>query len=202
MKPIICLLFLSMTALCHAQKTPKNELSIGYFTSGYFFDSTDLKFSKFIRGKNLSFSYTRNIDKHWFLNAGYLRSSFGYLKSPVPDYLEDNTVVYRYLKGFSGSVGYKLSKWSMAFKAKIGIHYRFKFEKGVHFTYVDGGNWREPRGGIYENKSIGPTFGLTLSHPIVWRLFGEFDCAYARLFSNYPIDQNQLLLSYRIGVRF
>ena len=109
MKPIICLVFLGMTALCHAQKAPKNELSIGYFTAGYFFDSTDVKFSKFIRGKNLSLSYTRNIDKHWFLNAGYVRWFSSYIPQPEPEFLEDNSILSRYLKMVSGNIGYRVS---------------------------------------------------------------------------------------------
>lgn len=58
--------------------------------------------------------------------------------------------------------------------------------------------------------------GLSISHPIFWKLFGEIDCEDARMFSKayetisshtFPIekvraDPQQLLLSYRIGIRF
>jgi len=202
MRAFICLASLGLTFLCHAQKTSKNEFSVGYFTGGYFFDSTAVKFSKFVRGKNITLSYTRHIDKYLFFNTTYIRSSFGYISNPAPEFLEDNSILTRYLKVISGSIGYRISKWSMSAKAKAGIGYRFEFEKVVHFTYFNGGNWSEPREGFYAFKSVGPTLGLTVSHPIVWRLFGEFDCEYARMFSKDNVDPNQLLLSYRIGMRF
>ena len=202
MRTFICFAFLGMACICHAQKASKNEFSLGYFPAGYFFDSTGVKFSQFIRGKNITLSYTRHVDKHWSFNTSSVRSSFGYIMPPAPDYLKDNTVVYRYLKAISGSVGYRISKWSMSAKLKTGVNYQFKFEKYVHLTYFDGGNWREPRSVTYMVQSIGPTLGLTLTHPIVWKLCGEFDCQYARMFSKYNIDPNQLLLSYRVGIRF
>ena len=195
-------IILSIALSSQAQKQYKNEFSLGYFTAGNFFDSSEVKFSKFVRGKNITFSYTRHIDKHLFFNTTYVRSSFRYISNPAPEFLKDNSILTRHLKVIFGSIGYRISKWSMSAKAKAGIGYRFEFEKVVHFTYFNSGNWSEPREGFYAFKSVGPTLGLTVSHPIVWRLFGEFDCEYAKMFSKDNVDSNQLLLSYRIGVRF
>jgi hypothetical protein len=202
MRAFICLAFLGMALLCRAQKTSKNEFSVGYFTAGYFFDSTSVKISKFVRGKNITLSYTRSLNKHLFLNATYVRWFSSYVPKPEPEFLAENSIITRYLKMVSGSIGYRISKWGMSAKAKAGVSYRFAFEKAVHFTYFNSGNWNEPREGFYAFKSVGTTLGLTVSHPIVWRFFGEFDCEYARIFSKEKVDQNQLLLSYRVGIRF
>lgn len=56
---LLCFPFLSMALLGHAQKIFKNQVSLGYFSAGEFFDTSAFKISAFKRENNISLNYTR-----------------------------------------------------------------------------------------------------------------------------------------------
>ncbi len=202
MKTLFSIILLGVTFLSHAQKTPKNELCFGYINAGYFFDSTSMELSRFVKGRNFSLSYSRIFDNRFLLNITYARTSYKYFNDPQPAFYEDNTITSRSFKILSGYFGYKISKWGLSANLKAGISYCIRGSKGGHITYFDDGGWREPRAFYYYYRDFGGMLGLTVSHPIFWKLFGEIDCGYARMVSKLKVDPNQLFLSYRIGFRF
>ncbi|MBN8679192.1 MAG: hypothetical protein J0M29_13265 [Chitinophagales bacterium] len=196
---LLCLAFLTTAFLSQAQKPFNNELSLGYFTGGEFFDTSAFSISPFTKGKNISLNYTRLLGKNLSVGLNYIQCGFDYL--PRLKKLENNTIMWRVQKTFSADLGYRISKWSISATAKAGIRYNMIGYKVEHYASVPHSNgWREGIGGSKEYGKIGAKLGAALQHPIIWRFFGELDCEYARMFSGG--DRNQLLLSYRIGFRF
>jgi hypothetical protein len=193
--------FLSMALLCHAQKSTKNEFSIGYFSAGEYFDSSAFKLTDFNKGKHISLNYTRLFGKNFSVGLSYSRCVFYYIPTPYPDLFEDNTILWREQKTFAANLGIGVSKWSISAKAKAGIRYNIVGYKAEHYFYFGGGgSWEEPVQGSVAYGKLGAKLGASISHPIIWRFFGELDCEYARMFTG--ADRNQLLLSYRIGFKF
>lgn len=76
MKNILFALFICSAFWSHAQKNPKNEFSVGYFTIGHFFDSTGWEVSNFIRGEAINLHYSRRIRKHLSLNFNHIFVGF------------------------------------------------------------------------------------------------------------------------------
>lgn len=219
MKILIFPIFLLLGSLGRAQtqKAPKNEVSFGYFTVGYFFDSTGVRMSEFEKARRVSLHFAHNLDKHFSIGMNYIGVAYLHFKKSIPQYYDNNTVIRRDFKYISVQAGYRISKWSMVAEVKSGINYRFSGEKAVHYFYFLGsGPYFESVGEYIRYKDVGITFGLSLSHPILWKLYGEIDCEYARMFPQefdshssptipsvkVRVDPNQLLLSYRIGIRF
>lgn len=185
--------------MCHAQKNFKNELSLGYFTAGEFFDTSALKTSPFSKGKNFSLNYTRLLGQNLTVGVSYFQGSFNYL--PTLKKLENYTIMWRVQKTFSADLGYRVSKWSLSATAKAGVRYNMVGYKVEHYASVPhSGGWLEGKGGSKAYGKFGAKLGASIQHPIIWRFFGELDCEYARMFSGG--DRHQLLLSYRIGFRF
>lgn len=198
---LLCLTFLSMTSLCPAQKSHKNEASLGYFSAGEFFDTTAFKLSSFNSGKNISLLYMRVLDNNLSIGLSYTRSYFHYLPTDWPSRFENNTIMWREQKTITSEIGYRFSKGSISARAKTGIRYNAVGYKVEHYYYFSGGgNWWEPYGGSKSYGKLGAKLGASLQHPIIWRFFGELDCEYARMFAG--ADRNQLLLSYRVGFKF
>jgi hypothetical protein len=202
MRTILCTLFLCSAFLAHAQKNPKNEFSAGYFTTGYFFDSTDWVISNFIRGEAVNLNYLRRINKHLNLNFNHSYISFDYFPIPYDKPFPNNSVIARGFNFSNIALGYRFTKWGLGLTAKAGLSYRYRVFKLVHYGYNPYSAWVEPLGVYFGTSSLGATLGFSLSHPILWRFFGEFDCSYGRMFSKYKVDPNQLLLVYRLGFRF
>lgn len=191
--------FLSSALLCHAQKSFKNEVSLGYFSAGEFFDTSAFKVSPFTKGKNISLNYTRLWGNKLTVGLSYAQCTFNYL--PTLEKLESNTIEWREQKTFSADIGFRVSKWSFSAKAKTGIRYNLTGNKKEHYgSTLHSGGWKEGHGGSKDYGKLGAKLGASIQHPIIWRFFGELDCEYARMFSGG--DRNQLLLSYRIGFRF
>lgn len=197
---LLCFTFLSMALLCHAQKTFKNEVSLGYFNAGEFFDTSAFNISTFTRGKNISINYTRLFGKNLTVGLTYARCYFRYLPTPTPEILQPNSIGSRYQKTLTANIGYEFSKWSLSARAKAGLRYNLKGLKSEHYSQTPASWGWESRGGIDEYGKIGVSLGVSIQHPIIWRFFGELDCEYAKMFSG--ADRNQLLLSYRIGFKF
>jgi len=201
MKKLLLLLFLVTVLSAHAQKNLKNEVSIGYFTASEFFDTSAFAFSKFEKGRNFSLKYNRIISPTLSIGITYASCFFRYKEPPYPQFLKDNTIRARFLQVYSLNLGYGVSKKAFTARVKGGLKYYAYGEKEVHFFYFSGGGgWWEPVGAIYIYPNLGAILGASLSHPIIWRFFGELDCEYTRMFANF--DRNQLFLSYRIGFRF
>ena len=189
-----------MALLCHAQKNFKNQVSLGYFSAGEFFDTSAFKVSTFTRGKNISINYTRLFGKNLIFGLGYTRCFFRYIPMPLPEIWPDNFIVWRSQKTLTANVGYEFSKWSLCARAKAGLRYNLKGLKSEHYSQTSASWGWESRGGVDEYGKIGVSIGASIQHPIIWRFFGELDCEYAKMFSG--ADRNQLLLSYRIGFKF
>ena len=198
-KALLCLTFLSIALLCHAQKNLKNEVSLGYLNAGEFFDTSAFKISPFTKGKNISLSYTRLFGKKLSVGLSYTQCAFNYL--PALKKLERNTIEWREQKTFSAAIGFGVSKWSVSAKVKAGIRYNFIGTKMEYYgSSLHSGGWLEGYGAGKDYGKLGAKLGASIQHPILWRFFGELDCEYARMFSG--ADRNQLLLSYRIGFKF
>jgi hypothetical protein len=131
--------FLSMALLCHAQKSTKNEFSIGYFSAGEYFDSSAFKLTDFNKGKHISLNYTRLFGKNFSVGLSYSRCVFYYIPTPYPDLFEDNTILWREQKTFAANLGIGVSKWSISAKAKAGIRYNIVGYKAEHYFYFGGG---------------------------------------------------------------
>ncbi|HLP92433.1 MAG TPA: hypothetical protein VK168_00245 [Saprospiraceae bacterium] len=195
---LLCLAFLTTAYFCQAQKPSNNELGLGFFVAGEFFDTSAFKVSP-ISGKNFSLTYTRLFDKKLTVGVNFTKCGFHYL--PTLKKIEDNSIFWRVQKTFSADLGYRISKWSISATAKAGIRYNMVGYKVEHYASLPhSGGWLEGIGGSKEYGKIGAKLGAAIQHPIIWRFFGELDCEYARMFSGG--DRNQLLLSYRIGFRF
>jgi hypothetical protein len=196
----LVLLFIPLGAL--AQSEHKNELSVGYFSAGEFFDETPFKTSAFSKGKNISVNYTRLMDKNLSVGLTYARCGFQYVPIEVPRYnLDPYTTEFRLQRTFTANIGLKFSLLSLTLRGKAGIRYNQRSTKVVH----TGGGWHsglwyESFGIVDRYGRLGASMGLSLTHPIFWRIFGELDSEFAKMFTR--ADRNQLLLSYRIGIRF
>lgn len=192
--------FLGMAILCHAQKNSKNEFSFGYFGAGEFFDTSTFRFSDFGRGKNFSLQYTRTFGKRLTVGLAYSHNVFYYLRR-FHGKLENNTIMWREQKTLSADAGIGVSKWSMRARAKTGICYNLTgYKHEFYYSATHTGGWREAIVGNQYYGKWGARLGACIQHPIIWRFFGELGCEYARMFSGK--DRNQLLLSYRIGIKF
>lgn len=193
-----------MALLCHAQKTFKNEVSLGYYSAGEFFDTSAFKISSFSEGRSPSICYTRLFHKNLSVGLSYTRCYFNYLPTNPAHYpkrLKDNTIRYREQQTISTNLGYEISKGPIYIKAKAGIRYNLEGFKSEHlFYYGSVGFWEEPVSGYQAYGKFGAKLGASIQHPIIWRFFGELDCEYAKMFSGG--DQTQMLLSYRIGFKF
>ncbi|MDO8970420.1 MAG: hypothetical protein Q7U74_07015 [Saprospiraceae bacterium] len=195
--------FLGSSLFAHAQNVPKNEFSLGYFSVGEFFDTTRLSVSKFNSGKSISLKYTRSIAKKLSLALTYSRCSFEYGLPLYPsgEPLYPRTIVYRFQRTLTADFGVTLSKKALLIRAKSGIRYNQFTEKSVHLAGGwHSGGWYESFGTIDDYGKVGASMGISIAHPIFWRIFGELDSEFAKMFSG--VDRNQLLLSYRIGIRF
>jgi hypothetical protein len=185
-----------------AQTKHKNELSVGYFSAGEFFDETPFKTSLFDKGKNISINYTRLMDKNLSVGLAYARCGFLYVPIEVPRYdLDPYTTEFRIQRTFTANIGLKFSLLSLTLRGKAGIRYNQRSTKVVH----TGGGWHsgfwyESFGIVDRYGRLGASLGLSMTHPIFWRIFGELDSEFAKMFTR--VDRNQLLLSYRIGIRF
>ena len=201
MKKTALLLTILVIALWgNAQNSPKNEFSFGYFSAGEFFDNTKFDFSRFVRGKAFSLAYTREIGKKRSIGISYGSSAFYYI-SDLPQPFENNTVLWREQNTLSANIGYGIPIGLIMARTKAGLRYNIVGGKMVHYKYFGGGGpWQEPVWGGEPYAKLGGIIGISARHPIVWRFFGELDCEYARMFSG--ADQNQLILSYRLGFRF
>ena len=191
--------FLGMALLCHAQRQFKNEFSLGYFAAGEFFDASAFKFSKFNGGRNISLSYKRHFKKKFTLGLTYSDCFFLYVPLIIPP--PPLKIETRFQQTLTANLGIGYTIWKMMVRAKTGIRYnrRGQQSKVIYYRITSGG-WSEGYGEIYDYSKIGPMFGASIAHPIIWRFFGELDCEYVHLFSG--VDRNQMLLSYRIGFRF
>jgi hypothetical protein len=188
-----------MAQWCHAQKHFKNEFSVGYFATGYFFDATPLTVSKFNRGKSISLNYKRNLPQNFTLSLTYHRCFFQYVPAVVVP--PDSTIIQRYLRMLSANLGYGYTKWGLTAQVKTGLRYNIRGYQGKHIrSRVHSKGWGESYGEIYGYRKIVGILGASIVHPIFWRFFGELDCEYAHFFSG--VDRRQLLLSYRVGIRF
>ncbi len=184
-----------------AQKKLKNEVSLGYFTAAEFFDTSAFAFSTFDKGRNFSLKYNRIINPKLSIGATYSNCFFRYKEPPYPQFLKDNTIRFRFLQMYSLNAAYSVFNKVFTVRVKGGLKHYAYGEKRVHFFYINGGGvWWEPIGAIYEYPNFGVNLGAALTHPIIWRFFGEIDCTYSRMFAEF--DKNQLFLSYRIGLKF
>ncbi len=189
--------FLGMAVFCHAQKWPKNELSVAYYSAADFFDTTSLDFSSFARGRNLALTYTRNLSPKLSSSITYASYFFSYVDSRVR--FKDNTVIKREVRRVSLSGVYTLPAGWFHLRIKGGLNYCWG-SKLNHYYYFGSGLWQEPVWeGIGYNKWGGIT-GLAIEHKIIWGLFGAINADYVRMFKG--IDPNQLYLSYALGYRF
>jgi len=196
MRYFILPIFLGMAVLCHAQKWPKNELSVGC-SAGDFFDSTAFKISTIPKGRNLAFTYTRNISPKLSSSIMYASYFFAYVDPTIR--LKDNTVENRFIRRISLSGVYNLPAGWFRFRVKAGLNYCWGYKMN-HYYYFGSGAWQEPVSeGVSYNK-MGVVTGLGLEHKIVWGLFGVINVDYVRMFKG--IDPNQLYLSYALGYRF
>jgi len=199
-KTALLLVFLGMVLCCHAQKSSKNEFSLGYFSAGEFFDNTKFDFSRFVRGRAISLAYTREIGKKRSIGISYGSCTFNYFPD-TPQPFEDNTVLGREQNTLSVNFGYGIPIGPILARAKAGLRYNMVGGKMVHYRYINGGaSWHTIVWGHEAYSKLGAKIGASMRHPIVWRFFGELDCEYARMFSG--ADRNQLILSYRLGFRF
>ncbi len=198
-KTALLLTFLGIALWGHAQKSPKNEFSFGYFSAGEFFDNTKFDFSRFVRGKAFSLAYTREIGKKRSVGISYRNSTFYYL-SDLPQPFEDNTVLWREQNTLSANFGYGIPIGPIMARAKAGLRYNLMGYRLMHYHYGGGFTGLGSVLGDESYTKMGGIIGASVRHPIVWRFFGELDCEYARMFSG--ADKNQLILSYRLGFRF
>jgi hypothetical protein len=204
MKKILTYLFFMGAALCtQAQTEHKNELSLGYFSAGEFFDTSAFKVSEFGSGRNVSLKYTRVTKGNTSFSLTYARCSFLYglqlMPSGAPVY--PYTITSRYQKTVSADIGKQISRWSLNMRAKVGIRYNWVSVKREHHAGGWHSNgWYESFGAENRYGRLGASMGLSIAHPIFWRIFGELDSEFAKMFTR--VDRNQLLLSYRIGIRF
>lgn len=198
---VICLLT-CFAFVGHSQKPPKNELSFGYFSAGEFFDETPMKFSTHGNGRCISINYTRLLEKNLSVGLTYARSGFQYIPVEIErSLLDDNSVDFRSQRVFTANMGVSVSKWSLVLRGKMGVRYNQRSLKSVHLWggwHANG--WYESRGLVDRYGRLGASMGVSIAHPIFWRIFGEFDSEFAKMFTR--ADRNQLLLSYRIGFRF
>lgn len=203
MKNLLLLCVILGVSFCaYAQNVPKNELSLGYFSAGEFFDETPAKFSVLDKGRNFSINYTRLLDKNLSIGMTYLRAGFAYIPNEVDRfYLDNYTIEDRFQRILTTNLGLSISKWSMVMRAKAGIRYNLRSSR---FTHIAGGmhsgGWYESFGRIDHYAKLGLSTGISIAHSIYGPIFGEFDSEFAKMFSG--ADRNQLLLSYRIGIRF
>jgi hypothetical protein len=185
-----------------AQSEHKNELSVGYFSAGEFFDETPFKTSVFDKGKNISINYTRLLDKNLSVGLTYARCGFQYVPVDAERYhLKNNTTEFRLQRTFTANIGLNISISSLKIRGKAGIRYN---QRSTKFEHVGGGwhssGWYESFGAENRYGRLGASMGISIAHPIFWRIFGELDSEFAKMFTR--VDRNQLLLSYRIGIRF
>jgi len=186
----------------NTQQYFKNELSLGYFSAGEFFDETPFKISAFNKGRYISINYSRQLKNNLFVGLSHTRSGFQYISTEIPRYhLKNNTIEFRSQRVYTAYFGQRFSTWLLDIRGKAGIRYNRRSYKSKHL----GGGWHSK--GWYESFGVvdrygwlGASLGVSIAHPIFWRVFGEFDSEYARMFN--LTDRNQLLLSYRIGIRF
>ncbi|MDO8366572.1 MAG: hypothetical protein Q7T20_07250 [Saprospiraceae bacterium] len=203
MKRLFLLSIIFSSALwSHAQMQYKNEVSLGYFSAGEFFDDTPFQVSSFNKGRHISLNYTRLFGQNMSIGLTYVRSGFQYVPIEVGRYdLEPYTTEFRAQRIFTANIGLNISKWSLSIRPKAGIRYNQRSWKVIHLY---GGwhshGWYESFGLIDRYGWLGASVGVSIAHPIFWRIFGEFDSEYARMFTR--ADRNQHLLSYRIGFRF
>ena len=204
MRNVLFFAFLGVAVCCHAQKIKRHEVAFGLY-GGYFFDGEsqfqvqDLR--ALIRNKNLpTFSYSYRINHKLFLNAKHGVQAFGYLNknngfaTPAP-----NTLLGRRIRRINISAGYWLALKSLTCKAHLGFAYHKGLKARFLYEYVNG-NFRESHYEYNDYNDLGAVIGVRLQHPIFWRLFGELSVDYQQMFTG--IDQQQLVPSYSIGLKF
>ncbi len=195
MRHILLAYFLGMAVFCHAQKCPKNELSVG-FPGGYFFDSTAFKMLQY--KSDLAYTYTRNLTSSISVSATYASYFFKYVS--LAKRLPDNTIIKREIQrvSLSGTGVYNLPAGWFQFRFKGGLNYCWgaKLNHYNYFPFPFG----EPVWRSASYNKMGLITGLGIEHKIVWGLFGGFNADYVRMFKG--IDPNQLYLSYSLGYRF
>jgi len=196
------IVFLCIAPCAQAQTAHKNELSLGYFSAGEFFDETPMKIAPFFKGRFVSINYSRLLDNNLSVGLTYARTGFQYVPVEVERYhLANNTTEFREQRIFTANMGISIRKWSLTMRGKAGIRYN---QRSIKFVHVGGGwhskGWYESFASEDRYGRLGISTGLSISHPIFWRIFGEIDSEFAKMFTR--VDRNQLLLSYRIGFRF
>ena len=198
---ILFITILCTTFTCRAQNSYKNEISFGYCPLGYFFDSSGFRFSSFHKFNSPTLYYKRVLNKRFSLGIAYAESYFNYLphlKSPFPD----NTVLVREQTIISVDLGRRVSKRGFCAEIKAGIRCNIGGYRLMHYFYIynPSNPWLESYAGGEDHGLIGLKLGASAKHPIIWRFFGEFDAEYSRMLTG--ADKNQLLICYRLGIKF
>lgn len=192
---LIVVLFISAT-LCHAQKAVKNELGVGYFPAGYFFDGNGFEISPFAKGWSPVLMYTRNHAHRISSSVMYASYFFGY---PFEDKISGPQLVHRSIQRVSLSGGYTLPAGWFQFRVKAGLNYCWGY-RGKESYYYAPSSWENWHYTSEVYGKWGLVTGFSINHKIVWGLFGSIQADYVRMFK--CIDPNQLYLSYSLGYRF
>ncbi len=202
MKYIICFYILSMATICHAQKSLKNEVALGY-SYAYFYDSTGWKTNDFSNIRFPVLFLTRSFGKNVFANLSYGKYVFRYTKDKFSTDIfnyERNKLLTRVFTKVSLGTGYKISTKLITLKANLGLTYEFAGQS-IIFRYAGKNQYfDEAIYDVYLYKYMGASAGLSISHPIFRSLFGELRGEYSKMFGG--IDRRQMMLYYSIGYKF
>ena len=197
MKHLSVLFFILLSsAACHAQKASKNEISVGYFPAGCFFDGKGFRISPFAKGWSPVLMYTRNHAHRIASSVMYASYYFGY---PYDDKVSGPQVARRSIQRISLSGAYNLPAGWFGFRIKAGLNYCWGY-RGKEAYYYAPSSWEN---WYYTSEAYGKwgmVTGCSIHHKIVWGLFGSFQADYVRMLQG--IDPNQVYLSYSLGYRF
>lgn len=196
---ILCFFILCSAIPSHAQKAFKNEISIGYSPLGYFFDPTGIRFSAFQKFNSPSLSYQRNINERISVGITLAQCYFSY-RTGINDHFQGQAIETRAFKTISPDVGWGISKWGLRADLKAGIRINFDGYNLQQIYYQQNDEWYPSHSVSHDYGRLGVKLGATISHPIYRRFFGSLDAEYAGMWNG--ADRNQLLLAYRLGIRF
>lgn len=200
MKHFLLLVILGAAQVCYAQKWHRHEVTVGYY-GGSFFDEVPFRFQNLKTNKRIpTITYLFRFNKLFNLELLYGTHDFSGKKIDLNNIGNfPNTVMGRSIRHYRICGGYTLKLKHSKINFFSGMNYRTG-SKVIFLYQYNHGNWVESFFEYKDYRDMGFSIGVSVSHPIKWRFFGELTTSYSRYFSEF--DKNVLSPGYRIGFRF
>lgn len=200
MKHFFLLVILSLAQVCFAQKFQRHEVTMGYY-GGSFFDEVPFRFQNLKNNKRFpTITYLFRFNKSFNVGLFYGTHDFSGEKIDLNNIGNfPNTIIGRSIRHYMIYGGYTLKFKYSNINFFSGLDYRTGF-KGIFLYQYNHGNWVENFFEYKDYRDMGFSIGISVTHPIKWRFFGELTTNYCRYFSEF--DKNVFTPGYRIGFRF